>query len=478
MTPVSLRNSGGIAVQYFVSLWGLLFVYQARATHQKSRNIVKGVGYSEIINMPSHSDIVVASELWKPREDAHTSEIRGATPAGNLLALPEAGEPRLVSEVFFSVRPRSAAAARLAHSGIGGETEWSLCLQHIVKPTNPTQSFPVEHQVDIRMLGRTPVGTHERRTSTQVRETESDIVVNMLFCTLAAPACDSLTSVDYNQVKDKGQLFFRTGLFTFDAVLDRREVEVLRGHVEVRCRAFVPCDTGLLEKSLDADTDEILRCMHDAVVHVKWEPWSGEAPFAAETATERCATASPISSWTSQQCEELFTLFAVMRKLFYCSSVPVPWLLQVSNPLTTPSFRIIFCPKMLRLCEIIGQDQIDHAFHRIDEDFCGQHVVGRLKEEFIQPLVVQRQSNGVRSPMQPRGILLWGPSGTGKSTLARMCTNDCGFRVLWHGSAIELNRPLMGQVGYLLVNLACLWPLFGAIWINDHPWICVLAVPV
>jgi hypothetical protein len=88
---------------------------------------------------------------------------------------------------------------------------------------------------------------------------------------------------------------------------------------------------------------------------------------------------------------------------------------------------------------------VDWAFHCIEENFCGEQTFSRLKREFVDPLTVEKHVSNARSPTVPRGVLFWGPPGTAKTTLATKFTFDCGFRVLWCGTAAEINRPYVGQ---------------------------------
>jgi hypothetical protein len=90
---------------------------------------------------------------------------------------------------------------------------------------------------------------------------------------------------------------------------------------------------------------------------------------------------------------------------------------------------------------LCGKDVVE-CFDKIGKKYeaCGQ--LKALKNGMLLPHTIPIQVPGI---YRRNACLLWGPPGTGKSSISRDILASTGFHPLWFGTVAELKRPYIGE---------------------------------
>ncbi len=348
-------------------------------------------------------------------------------------------------------------------TGVASDDEWWTCLSNLLLPCNVDTTRPAERgEVAVSSLGRTGV---ESATKTDVRDKRVDLDpwqaqqhVPLAFHVGQDVAFSRFLGPEESRTLSR-HFRVRSIVATAEsphggdnAVVHRGVARTARllhlgaagshdGDAAGRLPSPLPAGECVVYRQRRTDTMRLHERVALTAFHVDKteDEWAATASPQederwAELFTEREPTADDAvlgasGATTHTLREELFQLFAVVRKLFFAARVPVPWLLA---------------------------DQVHTRFAEIKEEVFGAGILGNLERDFVMPLAVEKQFRGNRRGTRhtPRGVLLYGPPGTAKTTLATKFAFGCGFRVLMSGTAAELNRPLVGQAEEAIQQLA------------------------
>ncbi|KAI3662114.1 hypothetical protein MP638_005562 [Amoeboaphelidium occidentale] len=97
-------------------------------------------------------------------------------------------------------------------------------------------------------------------------------------------------------------------------------------------------------------------------------------------------------------------------------------------------------------------------FEQLNTAFEANSQLSSLKETMFLPHTIPPSVTGIDRRF---AALLWGPPGTGKSTITRGIIEKCGVHPVWFGTVAELKRPYVGETKAVikkLVNRCKLFP--------------------
>jgi hypothetical protein len=103
---------------------------------------------------------------------------------------------------------------------------------------------------------------------------------------------------------------------------------------------------------------------------------------------------------------------------------------------------------------------VESCFEQLSTAFEASSPLLSLKETLFIPHTISPSVKGIDRRF---AALLWGPPGTGKSTITRAIIEKCGVHPVWFGTVAELKRPYVGETEAVikkLVNRCKLFPPF------------------
>ena len=93
---------------------------------------------------------------------------------------------------------------------------------------------------------------------------------------------------------------------------------------------------------------------------------------------------------------------------------------------------------------MLNADLMKRNFERsLQSGFLNVHLLEEISTRLLLPHTVDRSV--MRDMPKPRAALLWGPTGTGKTMMARLIMREAGVRPIWFGTAPELSNKWVGD---------------------------------